>query len=551
MKKIGLVRAALLFLAVVIIFLMFWFLLPPLNPVSPEFWFFALISAAALWAAWWIPGNIGDILNSSGKAKLVRVKVVSGKYVNIAGNQKKMPKAVAITAVCLVLLVAVLLATGLPMFNASRYRDLLIRREGNFTDDIAEISMNQIPVVDHDTAIQLGKRKLGEIAELVSQFEISEDYTQINLNGRPVRVTPLVYADFFKWLNNHKKGIAGYIKVDMVSQETALVKLENGIKYSPSDLFLRNLSRHLRFSYPTKMFDNYAFEVDENGTPYWIAPTYNYTIGVWGGRDINGAVLVNAIDGSHKWYPLEDIPQWVDRVFSADLVLRHLNYNGRFQDGYLNSIIGQKGVLQTTAGYNYLAINDDVYLYTGMTSVTGDESNVGFVLVNLRTKQTRFYSVPGAEEMSAMSSAEGQVQHLGYIATFPILLNVADRPTYFLSLKDDAGLVKMYAFVDVERYQIVGTGQSVADARNNYVKALSKEQGVGAGTGTEISGEVADIATAVMDGNTYYYIRLKENDAVFVASIHISNRLPFIKVGDAITFIYSGSGEIREVLSMK
>lgn len=551
MKKFGLIRTAFLFLAVVIIFLLFWFMLPPLNPISPEFWIFVFICAATLWAAWWIPGNFESITDISGKAKFVRVKSVSGKFINIAGNQTKMPKAVVIAAVCLGLVVVVLAAVGLPIFNAYSYRDLLIRTEGNFTEDIAEISMNQIPVVDHDTAIQLGKRKLGEIAELVSQFEISEDYTQINLNGRPVRVTPLVYADFFKWLNNHKKGIAGYIKVDMVSQETALVKLENGIKYSPSDLFLRNLSRHLRFSYPTKLFDSYAFEVDENGMPYWIAPTYNYTIGVWGGKDINGAVLVNAIDGSHKWYSLEDIPQWVDRVFSAGLVLRHLNYNGKFQDGYFNSIIGQKGVLQTTEGYNYLAINDDVYLYTGMTSVTGDESNVGFVLVNLRTKQTRFYSVPGAEEMSAMSSAEGQVQHLGYISTFPILLNVADRPTYFLSLKDDAGLVKMYAFVDVERYHIVGTGQSVADARNNYVKALSKEQGVGTGTGTEISGEVEDIATAVVDGNTYYYIRLKENDAVFVASIHISNRLPFTKVGDTITLIYSGSGETKEVLSMR
>ena len=235
--------------------------------------------------------------------------------------------------------------------------------------------------------------------------------------------------------------------VDMTTQDTSLIRLENGIKYSESEYFMRNIRRKLRFEYPTKIFGDISFEIDDNGTPYWVASTVEYKIGLFSGEDIGGAVLFDAQTGESKYYDVADVPTWVDQVYESDMVLQQLVYNGKYRSGWLNSIFGQKGVLQPTDGYNYLAINDDVWLYTGITSVTSDESNVGFVLTNLRTKETRYYAVSGAEEYSAMSSAQGQVQHLGYRATFPLLLNVADRPTYFMALKDSAGLVKMYAFV--------------------------------------------------------------------------------------------------------
>ncbi len=522
--------------ALIFVLLMYWLMLPPINPVSANFWVFVLLTAAAFILAFTLPNKSwSDIAFEIKSQHMPRHKGVRIALSVFGGA---------------IILVILLWLWGQPVFNASKYKDLLIKTEGDFTADVSELSMNQIPVVDRETAVQLGKRKLGEIADLVSQFEIATDYTQINLNNRPVRVTPLVYADIFKWYNNHKKGIPAYIQVDMVTQKTTLVHLENGIKYSPNEYLLRDLTRHLRFAYPTKLFDTYLFEVDESGTPYWIAPTYYYRIGVWGGRDIEGAVLVNAVDGSHKWYRVDDIPEWVDRVYRSDLVIEQLNYNGKFQDGFINSLIGQRGVLQTTSGYNYIAVNDDVYLYTGITSVTGDQSNIGFVLVNMRTKDTKFYSIPGAEEVSAMSSAQGQVQHLNYIATFPLLLNVANRPTYFLSLKDAAGLVKMYAFVDVERYQIVGTGTSVSDARSNYVKSLTREEGVSAGSGTRVNGKIAQIYTAVVDGNTNYYIMLEGSDIVYIAPIKVYDRLPFLNVGDNIDLAYSGDDNTREVLSI-
>lgn len=263
-------------------------------------------------------------------------------------------------------------------------------------------------------------------------------------------------------------------------------------------------------------------------------------------------MLVNAVTGRAPVLSGGEVPQWVDQVYRADIVMEQLNYNGKFQDGFFNSYFGQKGVLRTTEGYNYIAVNDDVYLYTGMTSVASDQSNVGFVLTNMRTKETRFYSVPGAEEMSAMSSAEGQVQHLNYTATFPLLLNVADRPTYFMSLKDAAGLVKMYAFVDVERYQLVGTGASVADARTSYVKALTQEEDVDAGAGESKTGVVAEVTSAVVDGQHQLLLYAGGGEHGVRRPIRVSDRLAFLSAGDSLTFRYTGdpATETCEVLSI-
>ncbi len=427
---------------------------------------------------------------------------------------------------------------GHRFFNAARYRDLIIITEGDFTTDVAELRMSQIPVVDRDTASRLGSRKLGEMTELVSQFEIEPNYTQINYKGAPYRVTPLTYADPVKWLFNMSNGLPAYITVDMVTQDTDLVWLEQGMRYSPGEYFFRNIYRYIRFRYPTRMFETVSFEIDDNGTPYWVAPTITYRIGWWDGKDIDGAILVNAVTGESQFYPRDQVPAWIDQLYTSELIIEQLDDNGKFQNGYINSIFGQRGVRRTTYGYNYLASNDDVYLYTGMSSVTADESNIGFVLVNLRTKETRFYTVPGATEYSAMESAKGQVQHLGYNATFPLLLNISDRPTYFVSLKDAAGLVKMYAFVDVRQYQIVGTGATIDEAQKNYRQALNLED-------TEpdvpeqvtvISGTIDAMESVVISGNTHYYFTLTDEEGVYVASITVSERLPFLKAGDKVRF---------------
>lgn len=543
------------------VFVLFWFSLPALNFRSYEFWSFVMTSM-------FICVVINAFSTIVGLIKRLDRFTKGNTYIEDENHEKfslkKFGKPFLVTAIVfgvLVVCTIVFNIVGAQLFNAERYRDLIVIKKGDFTQDVAELKMDQIPVVDKETAQNLGKRKLGEMSDFVSQFEIADNYTQINYKDQPYRVTPLSYGDPIKWLNNQKDGIPAYIRVNMTTQKTETVRLEQGIMYSESEYFMRNINRYLRFTHPTKIFDSVSFEIDESGTPFWVASTVEYKIGFWSGKDINGAVLVNAITGDNKYYSLEEIPTWVDQVYDSELIVEQLDLNGKYRNGFWNSVFGQKGVLQTTEGYNYLAINDDVWLYTGMTSVVSDESNVGFVLVNLRTKESKYYEVPGAKEYSAMNSAEGAVQEKGYSATFPLLLNVSDRPTYFMSLKDDAGLVKMYAFVDVQAYQVLGTGASIDIARENYIANLEKENikvehSTQVETQVIVSGTVKDVSSAVVNGNTKYYILIDvktegvsdvtpdvnvnvTEQKTIVADISLSDKLPFLKVGDKIEAIYN------------
>lgn len=441
------------------------------------------------------------------------------------------------------------------IFHASSYQaQLTVDKEANFYADNETVNYQSIPVVDKDSAQRLGDRKMGEIVEYVSQFEVDDEYSQINYNNKPYRVTTLSYSDLIKWFTNHKAGLPAYISVDMVTQESKVVKLDEGMKYSHSDLFFRNIDRYLRVKYPTLMFDNVSFEIDDQGIPYWVAPSYEYEIGLFGGKDINGAVLVNAVNGECQYYNIDEIPNWIDRVYPSELVLEQLTNWGQYTNGYLNTLFSQKGVLQATDGYNYIALNDDVYLYTGLTSISSDASNVGFALINLRTKDAKYYAISGAEEYSAMSSAEGKVQNLGYSATFPILINAGGHPTYFMSLKDDAGLVKQYAFVSVENYQIVATGESVAAAEKAYYNLLKDNGQTATGTvgDSAVEGKVVSLSSAVVSGNTYYYFMIEGDENIYIASIQSNNYLPLMQIGDTVSFEYdSHSSSVENIVSIE
>lgn len=445
---------------------------------------------------------------------------------------------------------------SMPIFRAGAYRELLSVETGDFSADVAQVSYSEIPMLDEESAQRLGDRKLGELSDMVSQFEVSDDYTQINYLGRPVRVTYLQYGDFFKWLNNREEGLPAYIRIDMVTQEANVVRLSDlglgGMMYSPSELFNRKLERHLRFHYPTYMFSNPTFEIDENGHPYWVCPKLEMTIGLFGGRDIDGAVLVDAITGECEYFSRDEVPTWVDRVYLASLIMEQYDYHGTYINGFWNSIFGQKDVTVTTEGYNYIAMNDDVYMYTGVTSVSGDQSNIGFLLSNQRTKKTTYYAAPGAVEESARSSAQGMVQDLGYTATWPLLLNVAGEPTYFMSLKDASQLVKQYAMVNVAQYQIVATGVSVAECENNYLKLLTNS-GITAEVElpqTEASGVVDEIRTMVVEGTTYFCIRLRGQDVFYSISAAAYPEVVALDPGDRVVIEHQipAEGETARLL---
>lgn len=444
--------------------------------------------------------------------------------------------------ILLVFLIGAVLSS--PIVNANKYQKLLTVENSDFSEDIKEVSYRTIPLLDKNSAELLGNRKMGSMVDMVSQFEVSSEYTQINYQDTPVRVAPLVYASPIKWLTNQKQGIPAYIRIDMATQNTECVKLSEGIHYSKSEYFNRNIYRHLRFQYPTYIFDDQIFfEINDEGTPYWVCPVKEFTIGLFGGQTVGKAVLCNAITGECEEYDIKDVPNWVDKVFSAELLTGLYNYHGTLKHGYFNSILGQKDCLQTTNGYNYIALEDDVWVYTGVTSVSGDQSNVGFVLMNQRTMETKFYTIEGAIEDSAMSSAEGQVQNLGYRATFPLLLNISGEPTYFMALKDGAGLVKKYAMVNVQKYQWVAIGDTVQECEKEYVKLLTTNgitKGETAGVFEQVKGKIASIAPVVIEGTTHYYICLEKSDEIFDVNLSDTTLVEVVKyaVGDMISLEY-------------
>lgn len=520
---------------VAIIAIAYWWFHPPINIHSSDLWVFLAIFV---------------ILPS-----FITFRTISRSYATGDGKRERSEKKAARfkhlswvpVAVAVVGIVGAVASYSIWPGNAEKYASLLHVEDSDFASDIQEVDYNSIPVIDKESSVLLGNRTLGEIPEYVSQFEISNIYSQINYQGRPVRVSPLEYADLFKWFYNKDTGVPAYVLVDMASQDTQVVRLDQPIYYVDSEPLERNIDRYVQLKYPFYMFEEKSFEIDEDGTPWWICPVQDRTIGLFGGETISRVVLVNASTGETQDYAIGDVPQWVDRAYPSDLVVQQYNWYGSLKGGWLNSWLGQSGVVQTTpgtdgnAGYNYIAKDDDVWLYSGVTSATADNAIVGFVLVNQRTAETHYYSVAGATEESAMKSAEGQVQNLGYHASFPLLLNINGQPTYFMALKDDAGLAKKFAMIDIQRYQNVAIGDTVADCQKSYKALLATNGAVGAVDESSLQkadGQIRTISQAVVDSNTHFYLTLEGDGNIYDFPLPSMIDVVRYGVGGDIAFTY-------------
>ena len=526
--------------------------LPAINIHSPGFWKFIIFVMLILTVEVWLM-NHRKAAGSGRYRGNISAKEFFSDFKTQAGS------VLFKTAfVCTVILVVLYVAGNIlssPVINASKYQQLLKVETRNFTDDIKEVSYDKIPLLDKDSASIIGTRVMGTMVDMVSQYEVDDMYSQINYKEKPVRVTPLRYGNLIKWFTNHKNGIPAYIRIDMTTQEAECVRLTEGIKYSKSDHFSRYIYRHLRFAYPTYIFDDINFEIDDNGTPYWVCPVKKYNIGLFGGQTVGRVVLCNAVTGEMTDYSVDEVPTWVDKVYSAELLINLYDYNGSLKHGFINSVLSQKDCLKTTDGYNYIALEDDVWVYTGITSVGQDNSNVGFVLMNQRTMETRYYEVSGAEEYSAMDSAKGRVQNLGYTATFPLIINISGQPTYFMALKDGAGLVKSYAMLNIEKYQNVAIGDSVLQCESNYIKLL-KDNGIVEEQQPEVkeTKKVKDIISKIMpvviDGNTHMYIMLSQNDSIY--DVDVSKYVDIIKYSEGmeITLEYTMDSQLNEVVGI-
>ena len=537
----------------------FYVMLPALNFKSYDFYLY-----------------LGVIVIAYAVLSAVLTGVVSKpEYIPYFKRQMIVPGV--IVAVLLVVVGIGYLASS-PFFRAEAYSNIIeVRTDSDFAEEIdkqdAE-SFSNIPKLDEGVAATLAPRALGNLAEkgYVSQFSVYPLYTQINYKGTPVRVVPLQYSNIIKWFTNRSEGLPGYIVIDMANEVTTFQEIENGIKYSPSEHFGRLLKRHLRMSYPTYLFGEASFEIDDEGNPFWICARLDKTIGLFGGTDVVGIVIVDADDpdGKTTYVPIEDVKtdpqyQWIDRVYDSDLLVEQYNYYGRYQKGFWNSILGQEDVYVTTEDYSYIAQADDVYMYTGVTSVTSDQSITGFVLINQRTKEAVYYSVPGAKEQSAQASAEGldEIKAAGYNATFPLLLNIAGEPTYFMALKDvrtdGSQIIQSYALINVKQYtKIKVYGKTLSDCLAKYIAQLeangikvdidaddvvdpSTQGGEDTGTQVEtktVTGKIADIRTQVVAGETCYYIKLEGDDVYYSISASKSEAAVILNMNDTVTIKY-------------
>ena len=535
---------------------------PAINIQSPEFWEWLTFHSVIITIVFIICGIIG---RRNRNEKFIAEFRNNIEFFFKGRGRLQIISLFLIPIFCVLVIVFGNIA-GAPIFNAKRYANLLKVENREFVNDIPESeNVDNIALMDTNSARIFGDRKIGSLSDVVSQFEVENAYTQINIDNKPMKVANLRYADFFKYLSNRNEGIPGYVTVNPVDSTAKYIKLDKGMKYVPSGYFNDKIMRHVQMNNPTRIFEGCYFEVKDDGTPCYICPVLHARVGLFGGMDVKGAVICDPVSGDMEYYAVEDIPTWVDRVYDGELLTRKYNWHGLFGNGYWNSIIGQKGCVQTTNDYGYKTIEDDVWIYPGVTSVTGDASNIGFVMINQRTSEARYYSISGAEEYSAMSSAEGAVQEKKYTASFPSLINVYGTPTYIMVLVDNGGLVKMYAMVNVEQYNLVATGDTQTEVFAKYRKLLKSEGIKNTGSSgesdedldddnsvAETTFNVKDMQYVTTGGETYVYIK-DDKGNVYKQLFADDENIIFVSVGDNIKLTYkkSDDSDIMQIIDVE
>lgn len=541
MKKSTRAAAILAYLVAAVLFvgIVYYVTLPPISIYSGAFWTFFFFVDAVIFVSFLVVGTL------SGKLFGTFMRLPSG-HIDIQPGVLKRLGFVKVQAV-ITLLVVVFLFLGSvvssEMFRAKTYSSLITVEESDFAADITETEyVSDIALMDSGSARIIGARTLGTLSDLVSQYNVASTYTQIavmqdNGTAAPYKVAPLEYASFFKWLTNSKSGIPGYVKVDPVRFDAEFVRLQGDyIKYSESAYLGKDLMRALRFAYPTAIFGSVYFEVDDEGHPYWIASVVKPNAGLFGAFDVETVVTLDACTGETTQYVPAESPEWIDIVYSGNLICQKYDWYGMLRGGYINSAFAQTDCVVTTDDFGYKIIGNDVYIFTGVTSTSNDEANIGFILVNSRTGAYKYYTVPGAEEYSAMSAAEGSVQQYRYTASFPTLINVDGEATYIMVLKDASGIVKMYSMVNVRNYNIVVTSETQEEVFQKYKAALSQSGGsISPDSLTEETIVAEEILFITQGGETTVYI--KSSGRVFRMAFH--EEILFVNEGDPLTVWYA------------
>ncbi len=542
MKKITRIAVAAL-ITLVIAAIGFYVVLPPLNIYSQELYISLVFVMVIFSVAYLALGakNVGGVKNA------------------FAGKRFFKVLAISVAVPLLVLIVGNILSST--FVNAQKYSNVIAVEESVFEEDMPEADLvTNIALMDTDSATKIGDRTLGALSDVVSQYQVGANYAQINYKRTPQKVANLEYVDFFKWVGNRDSGIPGFVMVDPVNSSAEYIKLTTPMKYVDSAYFNEDLMRKLRFSYPTKIFGNISFEVDDDCNPYYIVACMHPKISLFGAMDVNEAIVFNPCDGTSTLYALSDIPTWVDNVFTGTLASQKYDWYGTLKNGFWNSVIGNKDCKVTTDDFGYIVLEDDVWFFTGVTSVSSDESNIGFIISNARTGEYKFYPVIGAEEYSAMQAAQGEVQEKGYVASFPSLINASGEATYIMVLKDNGGLVKLYALVNVENYSIVATGTTQTEAKQRYIELLRAEGIVKdeepaptpAENILEANIEIRDIRIITIGGESVMYITAQDG-TLYKNTVASDESLMLLTVGVKIKakYVDTSNEKIKQMVSFE
>lgn len=519
MKKVSVIY----YIIITIIFaVMAWLNCIPINPFLTEGLLFIVAYCFFI--------SLGILF--SGRS--IGVSFQLGTGINLDIDSTRIKIAILVTAIPVVFMLGMSLL-GTPLFNADAYQKQLGEPEvKEFTSDIQAIDVNQIPIVDLALASNLAEKKLGEKPALGSQVHLGEPTIQ-NVNNKLVWVVPLEHSGFFKWLNN-LKGTPGYIIVSATDPKEVTYVDKYLVKYQPSSYFAQDLQRHVRFGKDIASgLTDFSFELDDQGQPYWVVSTYKNTR-FFSLPEATGVIVVNATTGEQNKYTIENVPEWVDRIQPRSFIANQITNQGEYIHGIFN--FSNKDKYKTSDGSAVVYNKGKCYMFTGLTSVGSDEAAMGFVMVDLKTKESIRYQLSGATEVAAQKSAEGKVQNLRYTATFPLVTNVNGIPTYFMSLKDKEGLIKQYAFVSIKDYTSVGTGETIQDAMRNY-EQVTRSSNNGGITGTsnvkEMVGVVDRIAAEQISNMTIYKIVLKEQpNKIYTCSYDISEELALTKPEDKV-----------------
>ena len=529
--------------------LSYYLVLPPLNVQNEGFWLFVLLVTCF----YGVPLGLSKMTpEEKGKKKAKGTNTPDVKL------HKAFWIVVAVP-------VAVLILGGVvssTFFNAQSYASVIEVKEADFATDMPETNtVTNISLMDTSSAIMIGNRALDQLSDVVSQYQLSDDYNQINYHGTPKKVSNLEYVDFFRWINNSGVGVPGYVMVDPVANEAEYIKFDQPLRYVESAYFDEDLMRKLRFSYPTKIFGSVNFEIDEAGDPWYIVSCMKPKVALFGAADVNEVIIFNPCDGSSEIYGADETPAWVDNVYDGYLASEKYDWHGTLSGGFWNSVIGNKDCKRTTDDFGYIVIEDDVWYFTGVTSVTSDESNIGFMISNARTGEYKYYAVGGAEEYSAMNAAQGKVQEKGYTASFPSLINVAGRPTYIMVLKDNSGMVQLYALVDMQKFSLIATGESQTDAKKAYLAILTREGLIKESETPESEIKVqtvtvTDVRLATVGGESVIYLNTVDADGasvVYKRTLSEDETMMLITVGQTldITYVETDHAAIREIKAWK